>query len=66
MITAYNLPSEAYAYLARELKDGTMILFKGARYLEGIVERLLADPSDAAKLCRRGTFWDAKRKQWGV
>ena len=66
MITAYNLPSEAYAYLARELKDGTTILFKGARYLEGIVERLLADPSDATKLCRRGTFWDAKRKQWGV
>lgn len=65
-IVAYDLPDEARVYLAEQLKGGETILFKGARYLEGIVERLLADPTDAEKLCRRGAFWDAKRKTWGI
>ncbi|MBI4133192.1 hypothetical protein HY478_01110 [Candidatus Uhrbacteria bacterium] len=59
-------PREAYEYLHQELKGGETILFKGARFLEGAVEKLLANPEDAAKLCRRGKVWDRKRKRWGV
>jgi UDP-N-acetylmuramoyl-tripeptide--D-alanyl-D-alanine ligase len=65
-VVCFDRPDEAYAYIARELKGGETLLFKGARYLEGIVEKLLAEPADAAKLCRRGALWDAKRKLWGV
>jgi UDP-N-acetylmuramoyl-tripeptide--D-alanyl-D-alanine ligase len=65
-VAAYDMPGEAYTYLMQEIAGGETILFKGARYLEGIVERLLLDPADASKLCRRGAIWDKTRKAWGI
>ena len=65
-VASFMRPDEALAYLEKELRGGEMILFKGARYLEGIVEKLLADPADADKLCRREEVWAKKRKEWGV
>jgi UDP-N-acetylmuramoyl-tripeptide--D-alanyl-D-alanine ligase len=65
-VISFMMPGEAYTYLEKEIKGGESILFKGARFLEGIVEKLLADPEDAAKLCRRETVWVKKRKQWGI
>jgi hypothetical protein len=41
---SFLMPGEAYEYLEKELKGGETILFKGARYLEGIVEKLLKTP----------------------
>ncbi len=60
------MPREALGYLEKELKGGETILFKGARYLEGVVERLLADPLDADKLCRREPIYVAQRKKWNI
>ncbi len=65
-VVSVATPGEAYAYLEKELRGGETILFKGARYLEGIVEKFLDDPADAARLCRRGPAWNRKRKKWGV
>jgi UDP-N-acetylmuramoyl-tripeptide--D-alanyl-D-alanine ligase len=59
-------PGEAFQYLERELKGGETILFKGARYLEGVVERLLQNPEDASKLCRREQIWVNRRREWGI
>ncbi|MDD5069004.1 MAG: hypothetical protein PHN89_05430, partial [Candidatus Pacebacteria bacterium] len=60
------MPGEALLYLKRELKGGETILFKGARYLEGVVEKLLLNPSDASKLCRREAIFAAQRKKWKI
>ncbi len=48
------------------IKNGDVILLKGSQntiLLETLVERLLADPSDAQLLCRRGEFWNKKRAE---
>jgi UDP-N-acetylmuramoyl-tripeptide--D-alanyl-D-alanine ligase len=63
---SFLMPKEALDYLEKELKGGETILFKGARYLEGVVEKLLQNPNDASKLCRREQVWVEKRKQWGI
>ncbi len=65
-VVSFLRPDEALIYIQKELKGGEIILFKGARFLEGIVERLLADPADALKLCRREPIWQKKRAEWGV
>ncbi|MDD5050258.1 MAG: cyanophycin synthetase [Candidatus Pacebacteria bacterium] len=65
-VIAFLMPGEALLYLKRELKGGETILFKGARYLEGVVEKLLLNPSDASKLCRREAIWVNQRKKWQI
>ena len=53
IITAFNGPAEALLYSKAELVGNEVILFKGARFLEGIIEQLLINPADAALLYRR-------------
>ncbi len=65
-VVAYLMPGEALTYLKKELQGGETILLKGARYLEGVVEKLLTDPKDASKLCRREAIWVEQRKKWGI
>ncbi|MDD4988933.1 MAG: cyanophycin synthetase [Candidatus Pacebacteria bacterium] len=65
-IVAFLMPGEALEYLKKDLKGGETILFKGARYLEGVVEKLLLDPKDALKLCRREAIWVNQRKKWEI
>ena len=65
-VVSYEMPGEALSYLESKLSGGETILFKGARYLEGIVEKLLKDPKDASMLCRREQIWVKKRKEWGL
>ncbi len=59
-------PAQVYDVLKRNLRGGETILFKGTRFLEGVIEKLLADPTDAVKLCRREAVWVKRRKQFGV
>lgn len=59
-------PAQVYDVLKRNLRGGETILFKGTRFLEGVIEKLLADPADASKLCRREAIWVKRRKQFGV
>lgn len=65
-VAVFLMPGEALAYLQKELKGGETILFKGARYLEGVVEKLLLNPEDADKLCRREIVWQKQRQKWGI
>lgn len=65
-LASFLMPADAHQYLEKELKGGETLLFKGARYLEGIVERLLDNPNDADNLCRREEVWVEKRKKWGI
>jgi len=59
-------PSEVLKYLEKNLKGKEVILFKGARFLEGIIEQLLLNKEDISKLCRREKIWQERRKQWGL
>lgn len=59
-------PGEAFEYVEKNLRGGEVILFKGARFLEGVVERMLENPADEVHLCRRESVWVARRKQWGI
>ena len=34
--------------------------------LEGVIEQLLADPTQADQLVRRGTVWTKRRQAWGL
>jgi UDP-N-acetylmuramoyl-tripeptide--D-alanyl-D-alanine ligase len=65
-LAVFEEPRPALDYLEEQLQGGEILMFKGARFLEGIVERLLADPSDASLLCRRGPVWERRRERWGL
>lgn len=57
---------DAREYMVKTLQGNEVIVFKGARFLEGIIETLLADKADVSKLCRRGVYWERVRKQWSL
>ncbi|MEK7571306.1 MAG: cyanophycin synthetase [Patescibacteria group bacterium] len=63
---AFDSPREALDFLQSHIEGGETILFKGARFMEGIIEHLLANPKDAAKLARREKVWEIRRKKWGL
>ncbi len=65
-VVAYESPKEVLDHLLANLKGGEVILFKGARGLEGVIEQLLADPKDASQLVRREPAWVKRRQQWGL
>ncbi len=59
-------PRKALAYVERHITGKETLVFKGSQYLEWIIEKLLKDPSDAKKLCRRDKGAVARRKSWGL
>jgi UDP-N-acetylmuramoyl-tripeptide--D-alanyl-D-alanine ligase len=61
---SFENPKEALEYLQKTISGGETLAFKGARFLEGIIEHLLADKKDADKLCRREKVWQKRRRQW--
>ncbi len=65
-LVVYESPKDALNYMNEELKGGEAVLFKGARFLEGVIEHLLADKSDIDKLCRREVVWQNRREKWGL
>ena len=65
-VVAYTSPKDVLDYLLSNLEGGETILFKGARFLEGVIERLLKNKSDVAKLARREKIWEIRRKKWGL
>lgn len=47
------------------VQKNDIVLVKGSQntiMLETLVEAILANPSDSSKLCRRGEFWEKKRR----
>lgn len=52
-------------YLHSAFKPKSYVLVKGSQnniFLERAVESILANPSDIARLCRRGPYWDKLRR----
>lgn len=66
VVVAYESPKDVLDYLQTNLRGGEAILFKGARFLEGVIEQLLKNPEDASKLVRREKAWVKRRQQWGL
>lgn len=65
-VKAFEIPKDGLDYILKNIKGGETILFKGARFLEGIIEHLLDDKSDVNKLVRREKAWQNRRKAWGL
>jgi UDP-N-acetylmuramyl pentapeptide synthase len=59
-------PKEVLDYLRANIAGGETILFKGARFLEGVVENLLLNQKEAKYLARREKVWEIRRKKWGL
>ena len=59
-------PKEVLDYLNENLRGGETVLFKGARFLEGVIEHLLTDKHNADYLCRREKIWQIRREKWGL
>ncbi|MBI2621959.1 MAG: UDP-N-acetylmuramoyl-tripeptide--D-alanyl-D-alanine ligase [Candidatus Levybacteria bacterium] len=63
---AFETFSKAKESIPTSIRRADAVLVKGSQntlYLERAVEMLLADKNDRDKLCRRGSFWDKKRKE---
>ncbi len=65
-IITFQTPKEGLDYLKNNLSGNEVLLFKGARFLEGIIEHLLLNKEDIKKLCRREKAWQERRKYWGI
>ena len=59
-------PKKALKYIEEHTTGDETIIFKGSQYLEWIIEQLLADPADAAKLPRREKAAVRRRQKWGL
>lgn len=62
----FLLPKDGLDYIMKNLNGGEVILFKGARFLEGVIEHLLQNKKDANALVRREKAWQNRRKAWGL
>lgn len=59
-------PKKALKYIEDHTTGDETLIFKGSQYLEWIIEQLLADPTDAAKLPRREKAAVRRRHKWGL
>lgn len=59
-------PKKALEYIEKNITGQETLIFKGSQYLEWIIEKLLANPKDAKKLCRREKAAVLRRKSWGL
>lgn len=64
-IAVFENPRKVLDYLKENIEGGETILFKGARFLEGVIENLLEDKSEAKYLARREKVWEERRVTWG-
>ncbi len=65
-VDAFENPKDVLDFLNDNIKGGETILFKGARFMEGIIEHLLENKEDIKKLSRREKIWEIRRKEWGL
>lgn len=63
----FETAPQVLSYLQDHIKGNETILFKGSQsvFLEGIIEHLLNNPEEIAKLPRQERFWKEKRRQLG-
>jgi UDP-N-acetylmuramoyl-tripeptide--D-alanyl-D-alanine ligase len=65
-IKKFITPKELLDYLLQHLEGEETLLFKGARFMEGVIEHLLADKNNVKKLARREKIWQIRREKWGL
>ncbi len=65
-VVGFENPREVLNYIKDNIQGGETVLFKGARFLEGVIENLLANKQDARKLSRREKIWEIRREKWGL
>ncbi len=65
-VETYLNPVEVLNFLKKNINGGEVLFFKGARFLEGVIEHLLKNKKDIEKLCRREKVWVERRKKWGL
>jgi UDP-N-acetylmuramoyl-tripeptide--D-alanyl-D-alanine ligase len=65
-VTGFENPKDVLNFLLSNIQGGETILFKGARFMEGIIENLMDNKKDAKLLSRREKVWDIRRKKWGL
>jgi UDP-N-acetylmuramoyl-tripeptide--D-alanyl-D-alanine ligase len=63
---SFLTPGEALKYIEKTATHGETLVFKGSQYLEWIIEKLLEDPADAAKLPRRELAAIRRREKRGL
>ncbi|MFH1546883.1 MAG: UDP-N-acetylmuramoyl-tripeptide--D-alanyl-D-alanine ligase [bacterium] len=67
-IFTFEKSSEAAEFIKDILiKKGDVVLAKGSQntiFMENVVEKLLANPRDVEKLCRREKYWDKMREEY--
>lgn len=59
-------PRKVLEYIEQNARGNETLLFKGSQYLEWVIEKLLKNPEDAKKLCRREKAAVNRRKSWGL
>lgn len=59
-------PRKALKFIEENTSGEETLIFKGSQYLEWIIEQLLANPEDAAKLPRREKAAVKRREKWGL
>lgn len=59
-------PKKALTYIEKNTNGTETLIFKGSQYLEWIIEKLLENPEDAQKLCRREPSAVKRRKNRGL
>lgn len=59
-------PKKALEYIEKRITGRETLIFKGSQYLEWIIEKLLANPKDAKKLCRREKAAVVRRRKRGL
>lgn len=59
-------PKKALEYIEKNTTGRETLVFKGSQYLEWIIEKLLLNPEDAKKLCRREKAAVLRRKNRGL
>lgn len=59
-------PKKALAYIEKHTTGNETLVFKGSQYLEWIIEKLLDDPADKYKLCRREPAAQKRREKRGL
>ena len=62
----FDMPKDGLDSILKNINGGEVILFKGARFLEGIIERLLQNKKDVNKLVRREMVWQNRRRSFGL
>lgn len=67
-VISFIYTKDAKAYIEKNLDTGDVLLFKGSQsmLLEGLIEPLLKNKDDIAKLPRREIIWEERRKKAGL